>query len=133
MNIVAIMGRLTSDPDYRKLTTGKAVCNFTLAVDRSFSQGADFISCVAWEKTANFINDYFKKGMKMAVTGSLQTRSYQETDTGKNRTVYEVVISTADFCEKKQESGTDAPQRTRPAKDTFSGFEPVDDQGDLPF
>ena len=113
LNHCAIMGRLVADPDLRRTGTGKAVCSFTLAVDNpGKDSGASFISCVAWDKTAEFVDNYFLKGSQIAVQGRLQTRQY-ETKDGKKQTVTEVVVSQADFCGKKEEKS-----------DGFAGGEP---------
>ena len=89
LNQVAIMGRLTADPELRHTPGEIAVTTFTVAVNRSYvKQGAerqaDFIDVVAWRNTAEFVCRYFKKGQMIAVTGSLQTRTYQDRE-GKNR------------------------------------------------
>ena len=79
LNCVTLMGRLVADPELRTTGTGKSVCTFRIAVDRSFAKAgeqrqADFITIVAWENTANFVCRYFAKGSMIAVQGSIQTR-----------------------------------------------------------
>ena len=101
INSVVLMGRLTADPELRTTTTGKSVCSFRLAVDRSYvRQGeqrqADFINCVAWEQTGNFISRYFTKGSMIAVIGSIQTRTYEDKS-GAKRTAVEVNVREASF------------------------------------
>ena len=81
LNCVTLMGRLTADPEVRTTTTGKSVCTFSIAVDRSFARAGeqrqtDFINIVAWENTATFISRYFAKGSMIAIQGSIQTRPY---------------------------------------------------------
>ena len=129
MNVVCLMGRLTADPEVRQTPNGISVCSFTIAVDR-FSNGekkADFINCVAWRTNADNIARYFAKGNMIAINGNIQTRQYQDKDTGKNRTAFEVVVDRFHFAGVNQNSGNATP--TAPA-----GFETVDDtSGDLPF
>ena len=103
LNHNVIMGRLARDPELRRTTTGKAVVSFTIACDKPGKDaGADFIPCVAWEKTGEFVNNYFHKGSPIAVEGRLTSRQY-ETNDGQKRTVLEVTVSQAHFCGKKEE------------------------------
>ena len=95
MNSICLLGRLTADPELRTTQTGISVTNFTVAVDRSYTpkgqeKQADFIPAQAWRHTAEFLCKYFRKGQRIALTGSLQTRSYTDRD-GNKRTAYEVV------------------------------------------
>lgn len=84
MNKVILMGRFTADPELRQTQTGTAVCRFTVAVNRKFvdkttgQRETDFISCTAWNMTAEFISRYFKKGQMIAVEGEIRTGSYQD-------------------------------------------------------
>ncbi len=101
MNKVILIGRLTKDPDLRYTQSGTAVASFTLAVNRRFAnqngeREADFINCVAWNKSAEFVANYFTKGQQMALEGRLQVRSY-EGDDGKRRWVTEVVVEQMEF------------------------------------
>ena len=96
LNKVILIGRTTKDVDLRKTTSGTAVATFTLAVDNRFVQKdgqntADFISCVAWNSTAEFMNNYVKKGSLVAVEGRIQTRNYDNKD-GNKVYVTEVVV-----------------------------------------
>ena len=104
MNHFVGIGRLTRDPEVRYTQSGKACAKFTLAIDRRKSgdgnQQADFISCVAWEKTAEVISRYCAKGKKIAVEGRIQTRSYDAND-GTKRYVTEVVVNSMEFCDSK--------------------------------
>ena len=104
MNHFVGIGRLTRDPEVRYTQSGKACARFTLAIDRRKSgdgnQQADFISCVAWEKTAEVISQYTGKGRKIAVEGRIQTRSYDGND-GTKRYVTEVVVQSMEFCDSK--------------------------------
>ena len=98
-----IMGRFVRDPEIRRTNSGKAVCSFTIACDKPGKDScASFIECVAWEKTADFINNYFIKGAAIIVEGRLESRQY-ETKDGQKRTATEVVVAQAHFCEKKKE------------------------------
>ena len=104
LNHVSIQGRFARDPELRRTNTGKAVCSFTIACDKPGKDaGASFIDCVAWDKTAEFVNNYFMKGDAIIVEGRLETRQY-ETKDGQKRTATEVVVSQAHFCEKKKEA-----------------------------
>lgn len=106
LNFVGIQGRFVRDPEMRRTNSGKAVASFTLAVDRpGKDNGAAFIPCVAWEKTAEFINNYFTKGNAIVVEGRLDSRDWNDKD-GNKRTAYEVVVTQAHFCEKKEKVET---------------------------
>ena len=110
MNNVAITGRFTRDPEMRHTQSGTDVANFTLAVDRPYSkdqeQSADFIDCVAWKKTAEFICNYFGKGAKIEVTGRIATRNWEDKNGNKRKTT-EVVVNNCAFAESKK-SGSNA-------------------------
>ena len=99
---------MTKDPDLRYTQSGTAVANFTLAVNRRYNpngeQEADFINCVAWQKAAEFVADYFHKGKQMALEGRLQVRSY-DGDDGKRRWVTEVVVEQMEFVGSKNDKG----------------------------
>ena len=102
------MGRLTADPELRHTPNDVAVTTFTIAVNRSYvKQGserqADFIDVVAWRNTAEFVCRYFRKGQMIAVTGSIQTRTYQDRE-GKNRKAVEVVADNVYFTESRNNS-----------------------------
>ncbi|MEE1153640.1 MAG: single-stranded DNA-binding protein [Acutalibacteraceae bacterium] len=101
LNNVILMGRLVAEPELRTTASGVSVCSFTVAVERSYvKQGeerqADFIDCVAWRQSAEFLTRYFAKGQLVALEGSLQKRSYQDKD-GNNRYVTEVVVNSVHF------------------------------------
>ena len=124
LNHVTIMGRLVRDPELRRTNSGKAVTSFAIACDKpGKDSGASFIDCVAWEKTAEFVNNFFTKGSAIIVEGRLESRQY-ETKDGQKRTATEVVVSQAHFCEKKKD---DEPKTT-------AGFAVLDgDDSALPF
>ena len=148
LNRVILMGRLTADPELKKTASDISVTSFTLAVDRNYGKGADrqtdFINCVAWRQTADFVSRYFKKGQLVAVEGSIQTRSYTDKQ-GNKRTAFEVVADQVYFAESKNGSRPtqDFPLPTdmdEPAKGTsfsigdIGDYEEIDpDDGDLPF
>ena len=106
LNKVILIGRLTKDPNSRVLQTGTAVSTFTIAVDRNFKssngeRGTDFIPIVAWGKTAELCDKYLYKGMKTAVSGRIQTRTY-DTEAGEKRYVTEVIAEELVFLDKKK-------------------------------
>ena len=104
LNMIAAIGRLTHTPELRTTTSGKEICSFDVACERSYSANGqretDFLPCVAWGKTAQFISQYFDKGSMIAVNGSIQTRSYQDKQ-GSNRTKVEVLANNVSFCGSK--------------------------------
>lgn len=131
MNKVILIGRLVADPDIQHTQSGKCVASYRLAVDRAFkSDGqpeADFISCVAWGKSGEFCQRYLHKGMKIALEGRIQTRTYDDKD-GKKVYVTEVIVEHHEFCEGKRSA--DSGGYAEPAQ----GFTEIDDDGsDLPF
>lgn len=107
MNKVLLIGRLTADPSVRYTQEGMAIARFTLAVDR-IKEGTDFPSCNAFGKTAEFVEKYFKKGMKVALEGRLQTGSYTNKDNVKVYTT-DVIAEHVEFCEKKEGNSVPAP------------------------
>lgn len=146
INNVTLMGRLVATPELRNTQTGVAVTSFTIAVDRSFvRQGeqrqADFIDCVAWRNSAEFISKYFQKGSMIAITGSIQTRTYDDKN-GNKRKATEIIVDQASFCGSKSESGSagayNAPMAAAPAAPSFAtanegDFEEIAGDDDLPF
>lgn len=105
MNKVILMGRLTKAPETRfTQTNNKQVTNFTLAVNRRFTEGTDFLNIVAWNKTAEFVSKYFKKGKQVAVIGNIQTRTYDDKD-GKKVYVTEILAEEVYFADSKKEEG----------------------------
>lgn len=102
LNIVALIGRLTHDPELKTTPNGVSVCSFRIACERSYSskgeeRKADFFTITAWRQTAEFVCKYFQKGSMIAIEGSLQTRQYQDQQ-GSNRTVVEIVANNVSFC-----------------------------------
>lgn len=108
LNVAAIVGRLAADPELRHTASGVAVTSFTLAVDRSYAKAGterqtDWIDVVAWRSTAEFICKYFTKGQMMAVTGSIQTRSYEDRNGGKRKAV-EIQANDVSFVGSKRDN-----------------------------
>lgn len=108
LNKIVIMGRMTKDPELRRTGTGTAVTSFTLAVDRDFKNNGetetDFIDCVAWRQTGEFVNEYFAKGRMAVVSGRLQIRSWNDKD-GNKRKVAEVIADNVYFGDSKKDAG----------------------------
>ncbi len=165
LNRIILMGRLVADPELKQTTSGISVATFAIAVDRTYQsknaaeKQTDFINCVAWRQTGEFISRYFAKGRMIAIEGSLQTRRFEDK-TGAKRTAYEVVVDQAYFADSRpsgaqggnyQAEGNSyggyspAPQQSAPRFEepqrgqslsvgSFGGFEELDtDDGDLPF
>lgn len=101
MNHVALIGRLTADPEIRTTQNNVTVAHYTLAVDRWGKDEADFIPCVAFSKPAEFAEKHLQKGMKVAVEGRLQSDRYTDKN-GNARTSYTVVVASHYFCESKK-------------------------------
>lgn len=143
MNKVELVGRLTRDPEvrYSQGENATAVARFSVVVNRRFkdSEGnydADFINCVAFSKSAEFIEKYFKKGMAIGISGRIQTGSYTNKDGVKVYTT-DVVVEEAEFVESKNSSGTSAPSNApaksnAPSDDGFMNI-PDDVDEELPF
>lgn len=113
MNQVSLLGRLTKDPEVKKTQSGTSVCSFTIAVDRRFKNAdgtrqTDFIPCVGWRQVADIIGQHFHKGSKIGITGSIQTRSYED-NTGRNVFVTEVLAEQIEFIDKKSETQEQKP------------------------
>lgn len=136
MNKVILVGRLTADPELKQTTSGVANCRFTVAVDRRVpnketgEREADFITCVAWRKSAEFLAKYFTKGKMIVVEGTLRTDKYQD----KNHEdvmhfTTEVMVDNIEFCGGKGEGGgsnTSQPTNT-------NASEPISSDEDVPF
>ncbi|RQD69475.1 MAG: single-stranded DNA-binding protein [Tindallia sp. MSAO_Bac2] len=146
MNSVILIGRLTKDPELRYTNTGKAVANFTVAINRSFGKDseADFIPVVVWEKQAENCANYLSKGSQVGVQGRIQVRTYEAKD-GGTRYVTEVVGNNVEFLSGGSSSGSSAqtPQRSgsssapadfNPEEEiNVDDFKAMDDDEDLPF
>lgn len=130
MNKTILMGRLTKDPDTRYTqTTNTQVTSFTLAVNRRFTkdgeQQADFINIVTWNKTAEFVSKYFRKGQQVGVIGRIQTRNYDD-DKGVKHYITEVIAEEVYFADSKKEG------QANTTIDTTNDFE-ISSSDDLPF
>lgn len=126
LNHIVIMGRLTAAPELRYTQQNTPVASFTVAVDRDYQQGGserqtDFIPCVAWRSTAEFVSKYFTKGSMAAVSGRLQLRDWTDKDGNKRRTA-EVVADSIYFGESKKRDASPDVQ-----------LEEIPDDGELPF
>lgn len=156
------MGRLTADPELRQTQSGISSCRFTIAVNRKYAdkqsgeRQADFISCVAWRQTAEFVTKYFSKGSMICVEGSLRTGSYTDRN-HQDVTHYttDCYVDSVEFCGSKNDSGSGSrqnnsynnnsyqatPQQTAPqaannenmSYGNLSDFEEIMSDGDVPF
>lgn len=131
MNSCNFTGRLTSSPELKITPNGKKVCSFTLAVERRFKAADDkpnYIDFVAWEHNAEFLCKWFDKGVRVAVTGELQTRLYEDKETQKKIKVSEILVNTVEFADGKRDSNTNLDNTAF----DVDGFMPISDD-DLPF
>ena len=126
MNHITIHGRLTKEPELRQTQSGVSVCNFSVAVDRTYKNGedkqTDFFSCVAWRGLGELIARNFHKGKEILVCGEMQSRKYEKD--GANHIVWELVVANMDFCGSKGESAT---------TDVSTDFAMIEDDAKLPF
>lgn len=109
MNNLQILGRLTRDPESRYSQNGKAVCQFSIAVNRNKDE-ADFFECVAWEKTAETITTYVKKGQRILIDGRLQQDRWKDQQSGENRSTVKIIVNRFDFIESADQN-TNTPQQ----------------------
>ena len=129
LNHIVIMGRLTRDPELRRTGSGVAVASFTLAVDRDFGKNdngereTDFIDCVAWRQTGEFVSKYFTKGRMAVVSGRLQIRNWTDKEGNKRRTA-EVIADNVYFGDSKRDGDSSAAGNTyaAPAAGGFGGY-----------
>ena len=131
LNHITIMGRLTRDPELRRTGSGVAVASFTVAVDRDFGgrdggeKETDFIDCVAWRQTGEFVSKYFTKGRMIVVSGRLQIRSWTDKDGNKRRTA-EVVADNCYFGDSKREGDSGSAfggnSYSAPSGNGFGGY-----------
>ena len=126
LNHITVMGRLTRDPELRRTGTGVAVTSFTVAVDRDFGgQGGeretDFIDCVAWRQTGEFVSKYFTKGRMAVVSGRLQIRNWTDKDGNKRRTA-EVVADNVYFGDSRRDGDATGATYAAPAAPAFGGY-----------
>jgi single-strand DNA-binding protein len=140
-NKTILGGKLTSDPELKTTPNGTAVTQFTIAVNRKGKDGAqsaDFINCVAWEKKAEFVTRYFRKGSSICAVGSIQTRSWKDQN-GNSRFATEVNVDETYFVDSKGEvinnttASTNAPQNAPYNPYETPQFEEIADDEELPF
>ena len=141
MNKVLLIGNLTKDPELTETASGVKVCRFTIAVNRPYMKGdgereTDFFNCTAWRSLADSIAKYCGKGKKVAVSGSVQIRNYED-NSGAKRTAVDIIAQDVEFLSPKESAPNDdfydssetrrAPAKKKPALQAF------DDDGDIPF
>ena len=147
MNNIQLLGRITKDLELKTTASGKSVCSFDIAVSRKFNKEiTDFIPCTVWDKTAEIMCKFVKKGQLIAIDGSLYTRKYEDKN-GNNRTAYEVNVNNFYFAESKKTSNVDISadplqdvadklnsfnDNNNSSKDDMFG-DVLDNDGDLPF
>jgi single-strand DNA-binding protein len=134
INSVALMGRLTYEPEIKRTPSGVAVIRFQIAVDRNYvasgqERQADFIDCIAWRKTAEFVNQYFNKGSLIGIEGSIETENYEKDGQKRKSTV--VNVRQASFCGAKENGSQSFTQPEESKADV--DFEEIEDADDLPF
>lgn len=137
INKVILMGRLTRDPEMRHTNSGASVTSFSIAIDNGYGDNkrTDFVNCIAWNKTAEFVTKYFAKGKMIIVIGRITTRSW-ETQDGKRAYATEVVANEVNFGESKTSPQLNTPQTAAqpPMHDDDDDFTPLDEEDDdLPF
>lgn len=144
LNKVIIMGSIGKDIELRHTQSGTSVCTFDVAVERDFknadgSKETDWLTCVAWRNTAEFISKYFSKGRRIVVEGSLQNRKWQDKN-GQNRVSAEIQVANAYFADSVKSHGNDnstAPTRQETSEsasyESSGGFVEIEDDGQLPF
>lgn len=135
MNSIVLMGRLVKDPEVRYTQSGKVVCQFTLAVDRPFTnqngqKEADFIPVVVWGKIAEIAGNSLSKGHRALVEGRLQIRNYTAKD-GSKRYVSEVIAGHFEFIEKRADVATRQPAAQQGGMESFGSEVPFDEE--IPF
>lgn len=146
LNVVALMGRLTADPELKTTQSGLSVCRFTLAVERNYAKSGterqtDFINCIAWRTTAEFISKYFVKGQLIVLDGSIQTGSYTDNN-GNKRYNFDILVNSVNFTGDKRNTGNsgNSNSSTNNQNNSYTDV-PIPDSddssipalGDLPF
>ena len=137
MNKVLLTGNVIRDPEHRATKDGTSVCNFTIAINRKYKDStgtypSDYINCVAWKNTADFVSKYFQKGSPIEVEGNLQTRNFEDSK-GIKRYVTEVYVEQVGFNGRRLRE--DVPENKTAEElfgDELAEFKPIDDN-DLPF
>ena len=141
-NKVVLMGNLTADPELRATPSGQNFTSFTLAINRTWNNAngerqeeTSFINCTAWGKTGETISKYVSKGRQLLVSGRLQQRTWQDKDTGKNRSAIDVIVEEFSFISDGNRGGSSATLVTKTQEPTVSedfSDEPID-LSDIPF
>ena len=132
INKVILGGRLTADVEQKATPNGVAVCQFTIAVNRRGKDAqTDFINCVAWRQTAEFISKYFAKGSSICIVGTIQKRTYKDKD-GNSRSIVEVIADEALFVDSKSDNNGETPaENAQPFQ--MPNFEEISSDDPLPF
>lgn len=134
MNKVFFIGNLTRDPELTETMSGVSVCRFSIAVNRNYTSGdgerqTDFFNCTAWRGLAETVAQYCSKGNKVAVTGSIQLRGYEDNQ-GIKRTAVDIIVQEVEFLTPKTEQAEQPTPRNKGKKPTMKA---TDDYGDIPF
>lgn len=141
MNIIAVKGRLARDPELKHTNSGLAVCSFSVAVDRKFKDKqsgdkiTDWFEVQAWRQTAEFVSKYFHKGSDILISGTMQSRKYEDKS-GNKRIAWELIADNVEFCGGKSENVDvpySAPSEPILSQGSGNDFAVVDDNEDLPF
>ena len=144
MNVINLIGNICNDVELKTTQSGKTVTQFNLAVNRPFAKDTtDFIPVVVWNQPAEYLSRFAKKGTKIAVSGRLTTRKYEDKN-GNNRVAYEVVADSAEICEARGENSASVatntsnhtnyiPDAYKPNQGAQASFELVAEEFDLPF
>ena len=131
LNHITIHGRLTADPELKQTQSGVLVCNFTVAVDRSYKNGeekqTDFFTVVCWRGLADMVSKYFAKGKEILVSGEMQSRKWQDNE-GNNRISWEIMANAVDFCGSKSDNGGNSATANSAPK-----MEEIEPDDELPF
>ena len=134
LNHITIHGRLTADPELKQTQSGVSVCNFTVAVDRSYKNGeerqTDFFTVVCWRGLADMVSKYFAKGKEILVSGEMQSRKWQDNE-GNNRIAWEIMAKEVDFCGSKSDNGGSSAPTFQ--TNNSQKFEEIGDDDSLPF
>lgn len=140
LNKIIIHGRITQDIEKKITQSGVSVCNFTVAVDRSYKNGeekqTDFFTVVCWRGLADIVSKYFAKGKEILVSGEMQSQKWQDNE-GNNRISWEIMANGVDFCGSKSDNGSKSESNAYPVPNFQQGenanFEEVEDTDGLPF
>ena len=133
-NHIVVHGRLTADPELKQTQSGVSVCNFIVAVDRSYKNGeekqTDFFTVVCWRGLADMVSKYFAKGKEILVSGEMQSRKWQDSE-GNNRISWEIMANGVDFCGSKSDSGGNSAPTYQ--ANNAPKFEEIGEDDSLPF